>query len=1146
MKRSRTLSIASLIVLIQFGGHVTVRSFGVDLLVLEGETVQLYGSHSFGEVHILNGGVLQVQPYDGSGDTGLLEINADSIRIDEGGIISADGSGYRGRLGEDGEGPGGGQTAGPGLGVYCGGSGGGYGEYGDPGVGPTTSVPGGSIVHRRDPWNILPGSGGGGYVSFDFSDIVPANYHVGGNGGGAVILRARSLILDGRISADGQSAPMRNPFGYESAAGGGSGGGVLIVAGSVSGRGTFSVRGGEPGTDFNRSGGRGGGGRVVILYSQSLGLGPNQFGGTAVVFTDVYRDPSIASSTHPNQSEWYADDSPHFTWEEQSDFPILGYRYALVEHSVDVGRDLMRTADFAAGNWVSFSNVPDGTHRLYVVYVLPNSLVTLPLVSYYVNIDTHALPPVGLRSPTHPDPHSAYMERDGFVEWNDPHELSGVAEYLVAVTQNLAAPESPDEFSTVSVPRYVFQNLADGTHYVHVRTRDVLGNESELAVFAVTIGSQPPPTPTPAPVPVADLVVTSTTHPDPNQWYADRFVQLSWDHEPHDGILGYQYLLTINPGLASGNSLLSSGRFTTRPSAVFSEISTGTHYFYVVIVYEDSTFSDLQPPYRIQIDTQASPPINLRSPTHPDSALIYLERDGYVRWDEPSDRAGVDGYLLAFTEDSEPPENPDEYAFLRERLFVFTDLSAGVYNVHVRTRDVLGNISDAETLQISIAITRVFPTPIPQPTATPTVVPPRAHAGADTQLPHLGATALLNGSGSTGSGWPIEEYSWREDPDNPIRSLLPSFVEEPTIDVTPPVPGLYRFTLVVRTALQNSAPDSVLVRVPGIAGSIKVVGTDVPVSGVVVTDASSTAVTDSLGKFILYGSTQGITQLDATHAMFDPFSQTLVVPSTGLNFEFSLTGQRYAFSGQVVDTGGFPLDQVTVMVEPYSNLKTSTDIDGNFFFGDVPFGSRLVSFSKAGYGSTSMPLYFGRDVTDLVVRLQPGFAASLYGRVTSMLTGLPMPGVEVSWGEDYATISDDEGSYSLTGLYTGSNILRAKGVGVYPYYRSLEVSENGLIHDIEVDEPPISVGGVIENNGYPVSGATVWLEGSREPEVITDGTGYFFLPRISTGRRELVITVPDGESRIHTFDVERSLDVRIDYDALQASRDTSVDDWIVR
>jgi hypothetical protein len=87
---------------------------------------------------------------------------------------------------------------------------------------------------------------------------------VGGNGGGAIILRVHTLVNNGKIRANGASGG----YQFGSGGGGGSGGLVLIVADHVLGDGTIEAKGGLGGSvyeyDEHSWGGRGGDGHIII------------------------------------------------------------------------------------------------------------------------------------------------------------------------------------------------------------------------------------------------------------------------------------------------------------------------------------------------------------------------------------------------------------------------------------------------------------------------------------------------------------------------------------------------------------------------------------------------------------------------------------------------------------------------------------------------------------------------------------------------------------------------------------------------------------------------------------------------------------------------------------------------------------------
>ena len=115
----------------------------------------------------------------------------------------------------------------------------------------------------------LPGNGGciGGTINGCCGTA-------GGNGGGLIRISVPngSVTIDGLITADGQSGDWLLNGSYHTDCGGGSGGGILISASSISGSGAVSANGGNSDVTFSSRACAGGGGRIIIEYD-TLSLG---------------------------------------------------------------------------------------------------------------------------------------------------------------------------------------------------------------------------------------------------------------------------------------------------------------------------------------------------------------------------------------------------------------------------------------------------------------------------------------------------------------------------------------------------------------------------------------------------------------------------------------------------------------------------------------------------------------------------------------------------------------------------------------------------------------------------------------------------------------------------------------------------------
>ncbi|NQT92707.1 MAG: hypothetical protein HQ559_08095 [Lentisphaerae bacterium] len=173
-------------------------------------------------------------------------IVADAVMIGKGCTLDAEGKGYAGTT-TGGQGPGGG------FGPSYGGGGG----HGAPGANAKAGTGRGGAAYGDAKMPSLPGSSGTGFSSVR-----------GGAGGGVLVVKARSVTVNGRISASGKAAlPYSNQHLY---AGGGAGGSVRISCDTLTGTGVISADGADGGV----TAGGGGGGRVALRVTK-----PSRFGG---------------------------------------------------------------------------------------------------------------------------------------------------------------------------------------------------------------------------------------------------------------------------------------------------------------------------------------------------------------------------------------------------------------------------------------------------------------------------------------------------------------------------------------------------------------------------------------------------------------------------------------------------------------------------------------------------------------------------------------------------------------------------------------------------------------------------------------------------------------------------------------------------
>ena len=183
-----------------------------------------------------------------SADPNLYLALLGDLTVNTGGGIVVDGKGFI-------------PATGPGAGATLAnkGSGGGYGGAG----GASSTGGGGGSTYGSATRPIDRGSGGGSYINGP-----------GSEGGGAIRITARSMTLNGVVSANGND-------GVQDDSGGGSGGSMLLSALTMQGIGAITANGGD-GDPYG--GGGGGGGRIAIYSPGNFLTGPYSVAGGTGAF----------------------------------------------------------------------------------------------------------------------------------------------------------------------------------------------------------------------------------------------------------------------------------------------------------------------------------------------------------------------------------------------------------------------------------------------------------------------------------------------------------------------------------------------------------------------------------------------------------------------------------------------------------------------------------------------------------------------------------------------------------------------------------------------------------------------------------------------------------------------------------------------
>jgi len=195
---------------------------------------------------------------------------------------------------------------------------------------------------------------------------------------------------------------------------------------------------------------------------------------------------------------------------------------------------------------------------------------------------------------------------------------------------------------------------------------------------------------------VLPTVISSSTHPDPSQWYANAMPQFNWTI-PADvnGIVGYYYIIDQNPNTVPTPS---TGTYTTvngtKPS---TPLSDGTWYIHVVAKDGAGNVGKTAAHYQVNIDT-TGPATSITSPVdHYNSSSSSVT----VNW-TVSDLGSGYNYSQVWVDSA----TNIVYTGVATST-TLSGLSEGTHVVNVTTFDLIGN---SGSHQITICVDLTNPT----------------------------------------------------------------------------------------------------------------------------------------------------------------------------------------------------------------------------------------------------------------------------------------------------------------------------------------------------------------------------------------------------------------------------------------------------
>lgn len=276
---------------------------------------------------------------------------------------------------------------------------------------------------------------------------------------------------------------------------------------------------------------------------------------------------------------------------------LMGFRYM-----IDQKPDSVPTLDstLAKGNRILARSSLPGRNWLHVA--AEDTMGNLSAPAHYM-LNMAYLAPIAISS-SHPDPGKSYPFRDAEFFWSDPQQMSRAYYYVFdGESDTIPSAESP----RTTARTLLFTNIAEGSHFLHLRGEDDEGHLSETAHFKINICFAAAP------------IIASPTHPDENIEYSSNDVTFTWE-DPDGLAIGYYYDLTRQ----NQNGHVPA-TFTAEKSASFSDVGEGIWYLSVFSVDRYGNHSYLGS-RRVMIVTEAA----LNYPPHahfqiyPDSGNVPL------------------------------------------------------------------------------------------------------------------------------------------------------------------------------------------------------------------------------------------------------------------------------------------------------------------------------------------------------------------------------------------------------------------------------------------------------------------------------------------------------------------------------------------
>ncbi len=439
--------------------------------------------------------------------------------------------------------------------------------------------------------------------------------------------------------------------------------------------------------------------------------------------------PVLTSLSHSSQDTWYKIPNVVLQWScSDEDFGgdtyggIDRFRWRLsdsetvtLDDSDDYDEPPSPPSDHD-GEWVgndytlNLTNVPDGEYWFHVQAPQPGRTVECHLQASYPTRCHEAVDFLAqLRS-------GLQRLAAGRVKSNSPGCRK--IRLRLRVTRGcstIRAVYTPVASGEQLITSKTYTDLASGDYYFHVRAVNAAGwwtDPNDVAHLRVMIDMGP-----------TSVAVSSTTHPDPDDWYGEGDVEFTIDAKSLSGVNGWRWEIrdtadvpAFDPTTGPAYANFESGDLAVNSSVTINvnDIASGTYYIHAAAQSKTERWTALATPFRLQIDRGAEVK-TVTSTTHQDGVWT-IDRNLVINWTSFS-HSGVKGHSWILTQNPSelPDDTADDLGSLKYQAS-YSDLPNGIYYFRIKA---LSN-TDKWSVGPSGELTGTWPDPV-DPTSYPSV-----------------------------------------------------------------------------------------------------------------------------------------------------------------------------------------------------------------------------------------------------------------------------------------------------------------------------------------------------------------------------------------------------------------------------------------